>query len=74
MPLLEQAVAWAEAEGAPDGWFHEELALEYAAVGRSGDAREQARLAIPLLEQDDLAVAGDADRATRLGVLAGSDG
>ena len=53
IPLLEQAVAWAEAEGAPDGWFHEELAEEYAAVGRPDDARRQARLALPLLERDD---------------------
>ena len=41
--LLEQAVAWAESEGAPDGWYHEELALEYDAIGRAHDAREQAR-------------------------------
>ena len=34
VPLLEQSVAWAETAGAPDGWFHEELALEYAELGR----------------------------------------
>ena len=37
--------------GRPDGWFHEELAEEYAAAGRLDDARGQARLAIPLLER-----------------------
>jgi tetratricopeptide (TPR) repeat protein len=44
IPLLEQAAAWAESEGAPDGWFHEELAEEYAAVGRerAGAARDPA--------------------------------
>ncbi len=34
VPLLEQAVEWSTREGAPDGWFHEELAEDYAAVGR----------------------------------------
>ena len=53
IPLLELAVEWSESAGAPDGWFHEELAEEYAAVGRADDARTQARLAIPLLETDD---------------------
>ena len=43
--LLEQAVAWDES----DGWFHEELAQGYAALGRDDEAREQARLALPLL-------------------------
>jgi tetratricopeptide (TPR) repeat protein len=71
VPLLEQAVAWAAAENAPDGWFHEELAEEYAAIGRQGDARAQARLAIPLLETADQSFAGDAKRAARLRDLAG---
>jgi tetratricopeptide (TPR) repeat protein len=53
IPLLETAVAWTARVGNPDGWFHEELAEEYAAVGRSDDAREQARLAMPLLEAAD---------------------
>jgi len=68
IPLLERAVARAVESDAPDGWFHEELAEEYAAVGRLEDAREQARLAIPLLERDD---PGFADRAERLQSLAG---
>jgi tetratricopeptide (TPR) repeat protein len=73
VPLLETAVAWAEAEGAPDGWFHEELAEEYAAVGRDGEAAEQARAAIPLLERDDPDFANDDRRASRLQALAGHE-
>jgi tetratricopeptide (TPR) repeat protein len=69
IPLLEQAVAWAEAEGSPDGWFHEELAEEYAAVGRDDEARAQAALAIPLLERDDPSFRDD-DRSERLAELA----
>ena len=71
IPLLEQAVAWAEVEDAPDGWFHEELAEEYAAVSRPDDARQQARLAMPLLEAADPAFADDDERAARLRALAG---
>jgi tetratricopeptide (TPR) repeat protein len=70
IPLLETAVAWAARVDRPDGWFHEELAEEYAAVGRSDDAREQARLAIPLLEADDPSFADDEERRTRLAALA----
>jgi tetratricopeptide (TPR) repeat protein len=70
IPLLEQAIAWAEGEGSPDGWFHEELAEEYAAVGREEGAREQARLALPLLEEADPSFAGDANRVARLRALA----
>ena len=72
IPLLERAVAWAEAQGTPDGWFHEELAEEYAAVGRAEDAREQARLAIPLLEADDPSFDADDVRRPRLEALAAS--
>jgi tetratricopeptide (TPR) repeat protein len=70
IPLLESAVAWAEGEGAPDGWFHEELAEEYAATGREGDARTQARLALPLLLDGDPSFSEDAARVGRLGELA----
>lgn len=70
IPLLEQAVAWAESEGTPDGWFHEELAEEYAAVGREADASAQARLAIPLLEAADPSFTEDDERANRLRRLA----
>ena len=70
VPLLERAVTWAEAQGAADGWFHEELAEEYVAVGREHDAREQARLAVPLLLDADPSFADDHDRAARLRALA----
>ena len=70
VPLLEQAVAWAEQSRTPDGWFHEELAEEYAAVGRAADAREQALLAIPLLDAADPSFAGDVERSLRLRELA----
>jgi len=66
--LLERAVASAEQAGTPDGWFHEELAEDYAALGRVEEAREQARLAIPLLEAADPSFEG---REERLRELAG---
>ena len=44
VPLLEQAVAWAQAAGHPDRVFHEELAAAYADVGKSEEAAEQERL------------------------------
>ena len=69
IPLLEQAVAWAERAGKPDGWFHEELAEEYAAVGRPEDAREHARRAISLLEAQDPSFADAAERRARLASL-----
>jgi hypothetical protein len=55
----------------PDGWFHEELAEDYAALSRDGDARAHARLAIPLLEAADPSFAGDEARTARLRELAG---
>ncbi len=72
VPLVEQAVAWAASSGAPDGWYHEELALEYDAIGRTDEAREQAWLAVPLLEEADPSFAEDAERASRLRALAGA--
>jgi tetratricopeptide (TPR) repeat protein len=71
VPLLEQAVAWTEQSRAPDGWFHEELAEEYAAAGRADDARAHALLAIPLLEAADPSFADDEARSSRLRALAG---
>jgi tetratricopeptide (TPR) repeat protein len=70
IPLLEAAVAWAESDGAPDGWYHEELAEEYAAAGRAEDARHHAAAAIPLLEAADPSFASDAERTSRLRLLA----
>ena len=64
---LEQAVAASE----PDGWFHEELAEDYAALGRVDDACEQARLALPLLLDSDSSLSGDGVRLARLRALAG---
>jgi len=70
IPMLEAAVAWAQRAGEPDGWFHEELAEEYAAAGRPDEARGQARLAIPLLEGADPSFADDPERRRRLAALA----
>jgi tetratricopeptide (TPR) repeat protein len=70
IPLLEQAVAWAESVGAPDGWYHEEVAEEYTAVGRTDDARRHAQAAIPLLREADASFAEDAARVARLRELA----
>ena len=68
--LLEQAVAWAQSEGQADGWFHEELAEEYAALGRAAQAGEQARLALPLLLEADPTFEADGERSARLRALA----
>lgn len=70
VPLLEGAVAWAEASGAPDGWFCEELAEEYSAVGRHVEASEQAGMALRLLPEADLLFTSDPDRVDRLRSLA----
>jgi tetratricopeptide (TPR) repeat protein len=69
--LLEQAVSWAESEGSPDGWFHEELAEDYAALGRDSDARAQAAQALALVEADDV-FRSDTERVSRLRRLAAS--
>jgi tetratricopeptide (TPR) repeat protein len=69
--LLEEAVAWTRTVGEPDGWFHEELAEAYAALGREADARQQARLALPLLKVADASFKDDTERASRLRALAG---
>jgi tetratricopeptide (TPR) repeat protein len=68
--LLEQAVSWAQREGEPDGWFHEELAEDYAALGREAEAGEQAMLALRLLTEADGSFEGDDERAARLRRLA----
>jgi tetratricopeptide (TPR) repeat protein len=71
--MLEEAVARASAAGKPDGWFHEELAEDYAALGRLDDAREQARLALSLLPSADPSLVGDPARLDRLHELAGAE-
>jgi tetratricopeptide (TPR) repeat protein len=57
--LLEQCVSLEDAD------FHEELAEDYAALGRHDDAREQAERALALILED-----GDAARIARLRELA----
>jgi tetratricopeptide (TPR) repeat protein len=51
--ILEECVAWAAEAGVEDGSFHEELAEDYAALGRGADAAEQARRALELASDDD---------------------
>jgi tetratricopeptide (TPR) repeat protein len=68
--VLEKAVAWTRTVGKPDGWFHEELALACADLGREAEAREHARLALALLPDIDASFEGDAARADRLESLA----
>jgi tetratricopeptide (TPR) repeat protein len=63
---LEQAVAWTEVVGAPDGWFHEELALSYADLRRESQASLNARRALELLPTADPSFANDAERRARL--------
>jgi tetratricopeptide (TPR) repeat protein len=50
---LEECVAWAERAGVEDGWFHEELAEDYAALGRAAEAQAEARRALELAGDDD---------------------
>jgi tetratricopeptide (TPR) repeat protein len=66
--LLERAVAWSEASGAPDGYFRAELAECYADLGRVEEAAGQARLALPLLE----AGGASAEQLSRARELAGA--
>jgi tetratricopeptide (TPR) repeat protein len=66
----EWAVESAEAEGAPDGWYDEELAETYAALGRDADAAEQARHALTHLVKADASFEPDSERASRLRNLA----
>jgi len=68
VPLLEQAAAWADGHGRPDSFFHEELAEEYAAVGRAAAAHEHARQALVLVDADT-----EPERAARLRELAASE-
>ena len=65
---LERCVAWANDAGVDDGYFHEELAEGYGALGRDADARDQARRALELISD------GDPARLGRLGELAAGAG
>jgi tetratricopeptide (TPR) repeat protein len=62
---LEQCVAWAAEAGVKDDYFHEELAEDYAALGRSAEAAAQAERALALISEDQ-----DPARAARLRELA----
>jgi tetratricopeptide (TPR) repeat protein len=66
VPLLEQAVAWTDEVGRPDGWYHEELAETYTALGRDGDAREHAEKALAVLPDADPEFEPEGERALRL--------
>ena len=72
--LLEQAVAWAAAAGAPDGWFHEELAEDVRPRSGADDAGAQRRRGSPCRcsRRRIRHFADDAERATRLHRLAGA--
>jgi tetratricopeptide (TPR) repeat protein len=62
---LEQCLAWAAEAGVEDAYFHEELAEDYAALGRDAAARVQARRALELTSEAD-----DPSRVARLRELA----
>jgi tetratricopeptide (TPR) repeat protein len=70
----EWAVESAAAEGAPDGWYHEELAETYAALGDTVQAATQAERALALLANADESFQPDGERATRLRRYAESAG
>ena len=61
----EQCVAWAEKAGVDDTYFHEELAEDYAELGRDAEAQQQAREALAVATEDD------SPRVRRLRELAG---
>ena len=50
--LAERVVAWSESTGRHDPYFHEELAEDYAALGRPQDAAEQAVRSLELFGSD----------------------
>ena len=62
---LEECVVWAAEAAVEDAFFHEELAEDYAALGRDADARAQARRALELTSVTD-----DPSRVARLRELA----
>jgi tetratricopeptide (TPR) repeat protein len=64
--LLERATTWADANGTPDGWFHEELAEDYAALERPSEAAEHASIALRLLADQDASLEANPERLERL--------
>ena len=70
VPLLERAIASADAEGRQDGWLEEELAETCAALGRTSEAREHAGRALMLLRGQDSDLELDGERGSRLRELA----
>jgi tetratricopeptide (TPR) repeat protein len=72
--LAEQAVEAAVSLGKPDGWYHEELAEIYAALGRDDDAAEHAAHALSLLAAVDDSFDSESERAVRLRNLAAARG
>jgi len=67
--LMEKAIAWTREIGQPDGWFHEELAEDYAALGRDDDAGEEAKVALAVFGGIDPSLV-DATQLERLRALA----
>jgi tetratricopeptide (TPR) repeat protein len=66
--MLEPAVEWAQRVGDRDGYFHEELAEDYAAAGRLHEAGEEAKLALKQIDTH-----AEPERAARLSELAAQD-
>lgn len=64
--LMGQAVEWSRGAGVPDGWFHEELAEDYAAMEWWREAADQADIALGLLDANQAP-----ERVGRLRHLAG---
>jgi tetratricopeptide (TPR) repeat protein len=64
--LMGQAVEWSLRAGVPDGWFHEELAEDYAALEWWREAADQADIALGLLDANQAP-----ERVGRLRHLAG---
>ncbi len=62
----ELAVAWSLRSGRPDPYFHEELAEDYAALGRMHEASEHAAQALELFGADATPA-----QSARLGELSG---
>lgn len=64
--LMGQAIEWTRGAGAPDGWFHEELAEDYAALEWWREAADEADVALGLLDANQAP-----ERVGRLRHLAG---